>query len=122
MTKINHHEDNEQQGLFQWASHYEILKWMFHIPNGGRRNKKEAVRLKRQGVKAGVYDIFLPLVNADGYPGLFIEMKRRKVDGPSRSSPDQKCFGRAMACQGYKCVVCFGVDEAILAIKDYIKL
>ena len=31
---------------------------MHHIPNGGKRGKAEAARLKAMGVKPGVSDIF----------------------------------------------------------------
>ena len=67
-------ESREQTKLFEFASHFNELKWMFAIPNGGYRNPREAANLKRQGVKAGVSDIFLPLPT-DKYHGLFIEMK-----------------------------------------------
>lgn len=57
-------EVDEQRAVFEWAEYakgkYPWLKWMHHIPNGGSRNKIEAVRLKAQGVKRGVPDIFLP--------------------------------------------------------------
>ena len=126
---MKHAEDSEQQTLFDWAEYYPVLRWMFAIPNGGKRSKMEAARLKRQGVKAGVSDIFLPLptesteeLSDTGYNGLFIEMKRRKVDGPSRPTPKQKEFHVAMTRQGYKCVVCYGAEEAIQAIKEYVSL
>ena len=50
-------EDVEQISLFRWAA-YQRGRWpelelMFHIPNGGKRNKAEAARLKEMGVKAG---------------------------------------------------------------------
>ena len=32
---------------------------MYHIPNGGRRNKITGARLKAEGVVAGVPDVFL---------------------------------------------------------------
>ena len=51
---------------------------MFHIPNGGSRNKLEASNLKKQGVKAGVPDLFLP-VGRGSYHGLFIELKSAKI-------------------------------------------
>jgi len=73
-------EAAQQTALFCWAAlpeviaHYPELKLMFHIPNGGTRNKIEAGHLKAQGVKAGVPDIFLPVARP-GYHGMFIEMK-----------------------------------------------
>lgn len=113
-----HHEDNEQKIVFQWADYYHVLRWMHSIPNGGKRNPREAARLKAQGVKSGVSDIFLPMVS-DGYPGLYIELKRRKQDGSSTVSKNQKKFHIDMKKQGYYCVVCYGASEAIDVIKEY---
>jgi hypothetical protein len=119
---MNHHEDDEQAAVFDWAAHIPILRWMFAIPNGGTRNPREAARLVRQGVKRGVSDIFLPRPiynHRSFYAGLYIEMKRRKKDGRSRLTEHQKQFQVAMEAASYKCVVCYGADEAIEAIKKY---
>lgn len=113
---MKHLEDAEQTALFDWAKHYPVLDWLFAVPNGGKRNKFEAARLKRQGVKAGVYDVFLP-VPVKPYAGLWIEMKR--PDGKGRLTDNQRSFGAAMAIAGYKCEVCNGAKEAIQAIKMY---
>ena len=94
---------------------------MFAIPNGGNRNIREAARLKRQGVKSGVSDIFLPSAKG-GFHGMFIELKRRKLDGPSKVAPNQRAFLAVMKAHGYKTVVCYGADEAIAAIQDYLML
>lgn len=47
----------------------------FHVPNGGHRNRIVAAKLKKQGVKAGVWDCLLIGRNHQLY---FIELK---VDG-----------------------------------------
>lgn len=118
-NNVRHFEDMEQAALFEWAAYYPILKWMYAIPNGGNRNPKEAARLKAQGVKKGVTDVCLPIPHSP-FHGLYIEMKRRKVDGRSTVTPDQNEFIGAMQMQGYKCVVCYGSEEAIDAIKTYL--
>ncbi len=121
----SHDEDREQAALFDWAAYYPRLRWMYAIPNGGNRNIREARRLVAQGVKAGVSDIFLPIVKrtAGGhYAGLYIEMKRRKKSGPSRIRPDQADFVRDMKIEGYKAVVCYGAGEAIKVITEYAEL
>ena len=50
---MNHLEDNEQITLFRWADlqsgKYPELSLMFHIPNGGKRNAREAARFKQMG-------------------------------------------------------------------------
>ena len=69
-------ESGHQEALFSWAAYRtEImpeLQYMYHVPNGGKRDKATAAVLKRQGVKAGVPDIMLPAARA-GYHGLYIE-------------------------------------------------
>jgi len=101
----NHHEDYEQTIVFKWAAYYPALRWLHAIPLGGKRNPREAARLKAQGVKSGISDIFLPIVTKE-YPGLYIEMKRRKQDGKSSVSKNQALFHKAMTKQGYRRTVC----------------
>lgn len=71
-------ESGHQEALFSWAAYrtglMPELQYMYHVPNGGKRDKATAAVLKRQGVKAGVPDIMLPAARA-GYHGLYIELK-----------------------------------------------
>ena len=64
-----HIEDDEQAKVFEWAAwkqrEHKLLMMLFHVPNGGNRNVREAVRLKRQGVKAGIPDIYLDVPNGN---------------------------------------------------------
>lgn len=114
-------EAEEQAALFEWAdwmrSTYPELALMFHVPNGGSRNRIEAARMKGQGVKPGVPDIVLPAPRGR-YHGLFIELKRLR-DG--RISNDQKIWLTALGGQGYKCLVCFGAEEAKKEILKYLE-
>ena len=118
--KTSHYEDIEQAALFEWAKYYPILKWMHAIPNGGQRNLREARRLKIQGVKDGVNDIFLP-IPIGSHHGLVIEMKRQKTYGKAPVTKKQTEYQEYMTSQGYHCVICYGCNEAIQAIKDYLK-
>lgn len=114
-------EAHEQMALFQWAEwsvgKYPELALMFHIPNGGSRNVKEAANLKRQGVKAGVPDVFLPVARGN-FHGLFIELKR--ANG-GRVSVDQKKMLIALRDQGYEAVVCHGFEDAANVIQNYLE-
>ena len=82
-------EDTEQINVVSWANwnvnRYPELKWLHHVPNGGSRNKQEAVKLKQMGVKAGVSDLCLPYPKGL-YCGLYIEMKF----GDNRQQTTQK--------------------------------
>ena len=58
-------EHRIQAALFEWAKYASAkhpgLKLMFAIPNGGARDAVTGAMLKREGVKPGVPDIFLPM-------------------------------------------------------------
>lgn len=58
-----------------WAKHYRRQSLLFAIPNGGTRDKREAMNLKSQGVTAGVSDLALMLPAGRI---VFIEMKNGK--------------------------------------------
>ena len=111
-------EDSEQETVIQWArmmsGRWPELKLLHHIPNGGSRNKKEAVKLKRMGVLAGVADLHLPISRA-GYHSLYIEMKFD--DG--RLQKSQKEFLKAAAAEYNCCVVCYSSADAIEILDKY---
>ena len=88
----------------------------FHIPNGGSRNKAEAKKLKRQGVRAGVPDLFFPVAKR-GYHGLFIELKV----GKNKATEKQLQWLDFLNGQGYKAVVCVGFDSAKETIDWYME-
>lgn len=93
---------------------YDLI---FHIPNGGSRNVIEASNLKKQGVKAGVPDLFLPVPNG-GFFGLFIEMKSTRKG--AKTSESQNKWIKKLTEQGYKCAICHGFDEARACLDNYI--
>lgn len=112
-------EATEQEALITWCrifeNRYPELKMIYHIPNGGSRNRLEAANLKRQGVKAGVPDLCLP-VPKDGYHGLYIEMKY----GKNKQTDNQEEWMERLRQYGYRTAVCYGADEARETIKQYI--
>lgn len=118
---MQHYEENEQIALFRWAAYeqavYPELEYMFHIPNGGVRNKVTGGKLKAAGVKAGVPDICLPLP-CKRYAGLYIELKA----GKNKPQPNQLRWLDALNRNGYLAVVCYGCEEAIKTIVEYINL
>lgn len=114
-------EATEQEIVINWCEYnsprYPELKLIYHVPNGGSRNQLEAVNLKRQGVKAGVPDLNLP-VALNGFHGLYIEMKF----GKNKTTEKQKWWLEQLQKQGYKTAVCYGADEAIDTIKEYLNI
>lgn len=117
----NRSEDTEQQAVVSWArmnSHaHKELELLHHIPNGGSRNKAEAVKLKRIGTKAGVSDLHLPVAKGI-YTTLYIEMKY----GDGKLSPAQKKFIYTAASYNNYCCICYSAEEAIKIIGEYISL
>lgn len=112
-------EDTEQINVMEWArwnvNKYPELKWLHHIPNGGSRNKREAVKLKQMGVKAGVSDICLPYPKGI-YCGLYIEMKF----GNNRKTAEQKEFLQDMANAGHFVATCYSAEDAVNVIITYL--
>ena len=113
-------EADEQTYLFNWIAFAKNktpeLGLLHHIPNGGSRDKREAARLKAQGVRAGVPDLFLP-VPTSKYHGLYIEMKF----GRNRPTAEQNEWLKNLSNMGYKTAVCYGWEEAREVIERYMQ-
>lgn len=116
----NHEEHNEQVMLMQWWA-LSCRQWdipeecLFAIPNGARTNIGAAVKLKAEGVRSGVPDLFLAYPKGDKH-GLFIEMK--KVKG-GKVSENQKKVIAMLNKNGYYAVVANGFEWARKAIVAY---
>lgn len=118
---MRHQEEHEEQRtLMQWWALYSKSKGLsecllFAIPNGGFRHISVAMKLKQEGVRAGVPDLFLALPRGK-YHGLFIEMKKAKG---GRVSDSQNAVMTSLVRQGYACAVCHGWTAARLQIERY---
>lgn len=112
-------EGGHQEALFQWAAYnagrLPELAYLHHIPNGGKRDKATAAAMKRQGVKAGVPDLCLP-VPRGGRHGLYIELKA----GKNRPTEKQKEWMEFLRRQGYHTAVCHHWEEAAELIEGYL--
>lgn len=87
---------------------------VYHVPNGGTRNRLEAVALKRQGVRAGVPDLCFPVPKGK-YHGMYIEMKF----GKNKTTQAQNEWLELLSKNGYMTAVCYGFDEAKAVIDKY---
>lgn len=118
---MRHQEEHEEQRmLMQWWALYSKSKGLsecllFAIPNGGFRHISVAMKLKQEGVRAGVPDLFLALPRGN-YHGLFIEMKKAKG---GRVSDSQNAVMTSLVRQGYACAVCRGWMAAKKRIESY---
>lgn len=94
---------------------YPELCMLFAIPNGGNRNIVTAMKLKREGVRAGVPDLMLAAAKC-GYHGLFIEMKIK----PNKPTEEQTRWMAYLLHGGYRVELCYSAAEAWDAIKAYL--
>ena len=114
-------EAQHQAALFEWAAvmakQYPELELLYHVANGGSRNKIEAANLKKQGVKSGVPDICLPVARGI-FHGLYIELKV----GKNTATDNQQRWMIKLIEQDYCARVCYGWDEARDLIMRYITI
>ena len=89
-------------------------KGFYHVPNGGKRGKREAGRLKLAGVLKGVPDLVFPLPT-ETYHGLYLELK---VPGGKVSKEQEEIMGLYLD-RGYRCEIAWSYDEAIQKIERY---
>lgn len=92
---------------------------MLHaIPNGGARSKISGAIMKREGVLAGMPDLFLPYPD-EGCHGLYIEMKKTKK---GKLSDAQNRVGEELERRGYPVVTCYGWKEAFCKLLLHISV
>lgn len=116
-------EHAEQVNLIHWWAlqcrrfgiHEQLL---FAIPNGGQRNIITAKRMKDEGVRSGIPDLFLAVPRGN-FHGLFIEMKKPRG---GVVSDNQKACMEMLSANGYCVTVCHGFLDAQEAIKGYLSL
>jgi hypothetical protein len=122
-------EATEQMALFAWMAAnehiYPALRWAFHPANGEYRHPATAGRLKAMGVRPGVPDVLLPFHAYDAgvdrlYTGLAIELKRS--DHSNHATPEQEEWLSWLDSQDWRCVVCYGAQEAIKVIRGYLEV
>lgn len=126
-------EHQIQTSFVDWcklARHeYPHLDRIFAIPNesygGTESHARRGARLKAEGRRAGVPDLFLPVPwpwpemgsGSRFYFGLFLETKR-----PGKAPrPNQRDWIDFLSGRGYACTVYHSVDEGRDVINQYYK-
>lgn len=118
-------EELEQKAVIEWSKMYDSLRWLHAVPNGahlaGDKNRRamQMNKLKGQGLKTGVADLFLPMASGDHH-GLYIEMKR--PDGKGKQTDDQKAFQKYCDEQNYLYRLCDNAGTAICTIQTYVRM
>jgi len=110
-------EGGKQKACVRWFRYQypQFAKLLFHVPNGGGRNKIEAKLLQDEGVTPGVSDLIL-LVPCKGYASLCIEMKSET----GKQSPDQKEWQQECERVGNKYVLANDIEVFIKEINNYL--
>ncbi len=112
-----HSESNEQIAAMDWLrlQHPAIAEHTLHIGNERKASYYAGYIMKRMGVLKGASDLFMAWPSG-GFHGLFIEVKSMV----GRPSPEQKAFIERMRAVGYKAEICYGAEEVINTMKEYI--
>jgi len=112
-----HLEDDLQAACVKWFDlQYGNSFLLFAVPNGGKRNVREAARLKRQGVRAGIPDLCLA-VPTKLHHGAFFELKA----GKNILTETQKTTMLVLENKGYACYLIRSLDEFMKSINTYFK-
>jgi len=119
-------EGREQARLFLWLKSEkkrntpagELFDDIWHPPNGGHRHKATAVRMKGEGVKAGIPDLILDQARG-GWFGLRIEMKATPPKNAPVSESQKEQLARSER-RGYCCRVALGWEEARAVLLEYL--
>jgi hypothetical protein len=112
-------EHRIQVACFNWfnVQYPKFRGLLYHVPNGGWRDKVVAAKLKAGGVVPGVADLALDMARG-GYHGMKIELKTAK----GKQSPAQREWQRLVEAQGYRYIICHSLDEFKKEIDGYLLL
>lgn len=118
-------EHRDQVALFTWAAEHESvypeLRWLFAVPNFagrlGRFTAKHGGRLKAEGRKKGVLDVWFP-VRRGAFVGLVLEMKA----GRNTTTIEQREWLAHLQAEGWSAHVMYGNAAAQEAIVTYLTL
>ena len=103
-------EHEEQREFVSWFRKTHDPVRIMAIPNGGYRSKTQGMKLKAEGVSAGVPDLYIPEWK------LWIEMKRVKGGSVSAAQKDWHQYLRSI---GDTVEVCRGCDAAKESITSF---
>lgn len=113
-------EEDLHRACVEWADFNQArisrLKWLIHIPNGGKRSKGEAGKMKALGVKKGVIDLMLPRPSPlRRWQGLAIELKSTTGE----LTPDQEAWLAAHQEDGWLTGVARTLENFIALVEAY---
>ena len=113
-------EEDLHRACIEWAQRHEkrypLLERLVHVPNGGKRSKGEAGKLKAMGTKPGYPDLTLPKRNAVWF-GLAIELK----SPTGVVSTDQRAWLNSFLEDGWLVAVCRTLEEFIQVTEIFLQ-
>lgn len=124
-------EGGHQKAIFIWAAwntgRYPELKWLHSSQAGAKMTPATAGKMKAEGMKAGVPDIFLD-VPRGGFHGLRIELKvpeQRNAKGTlikrkGELSAEQKAWLDHYTQAVFFTRVCYGWEHAVETLETYL--
>jgi len=124
-------EGGHQKAVFVWAAwslgKYPALRWLHSSQAGAKMTPATAGKMKAEGMKAGVPDIFLD-VPRRGFNGLRIELKvpeQRNTKGTIAKSKgvlsaEQKEWLAHYTASGFCAHVCYGWEDTVRVIESYL--
>lgn len=113
--KLSHPEPTEHQeaiGFINWFHRSFPNVFIYHIPNGMKRDIRTAKALKDEGVKRGVPDYHIPEWN------LWMELKRRTRGSLSK---DQRRVISHLESIGHTVIVGRGAEDASKKILEFVQ-
>ena len=88
----------------------------FAVPNAGKRTARQGAYMKAEGLKPGVPDIIM-MIPKNGFHGLCMEYKTLK----GKPTKAQLEWLGLLGGQGYRAVLCKGLEAAKEEIEAYLK-
>lgn len=118
-SKLIPSESQTQIAYFHWVklkeSQDDRFLAVFAVPNAGARTPRAGARMKAEGLRAGIPDIFCS-IPSKGYHGLYIELKKKG----GKISPNQITYLDLFTKYNYLCKVCYSLSELIEVTEDYL--
>ena len=110
-------ETHEQQAFINYCDWkgYREKYVIAAVPNQRKVNIATGLRFKREGVLAGMPDVFVAVPRGN-VPGLWFEFKF----GKNKCSPEQLRVHKLLRSAGYTVVVVWSSEEAINALERYL--
>lgn len=112
-------KNNEDKMSIALATYIKLSypKVLFsHIPNGGKRNVREAVKFKRMGVRRGLPDFLIFETNDPYLRGVAIELKVK----PNKPSSEQLEVIEELKRLKWAAHICYSFNEAKIIIDKYL--